>query len=378
MPGYISEIDYFGTSDQEFVEIAVPAGTDVSSYTLVFYETGGSIYNTVSLGSYTGTFGGHDVYVVDQATPGFDSGGDSMGTFYADDAVALVDGDGNVLQFMSWEGNTVTATEGPANGTTSNDEGTQTDSLQSDNGGSSYYAQSTSNKGTIPACYAPGTLIETPEGPRRVETLRVGDEIWTADDGSQTIRWIWDGTTSLEDMDDDGFPVLIQAGSFGVGLPHNDLIVSPQHRILLGGDGALSELFKQEVFVPAKALTMLSGVRFMRGKRAARWLHFSCDRHSVVRANGCLSESLLIGPMVLRNLPHPSRKRLRRLYGQSQASDVLNGPLARVCLTVGEAKRCLSLGRRNWRDIKNLEVIWDNRTKPPSEMHNAEITAQRV
>lgn len=353
MPGYISELDYFGTSDQEFVEIAVPAGTDVTSYALVFYQADGTIYNTVSLGSYTGTFGGQDVYVVNQSTPGFDSGGDSMGTFYPDDAIALVDDSGTVLQFISWEGNTVSAIEGPASGMSSTNAGFTGESLQSDDGGASYYAQSNSNEGSIPACYAPGTLIETPLGQRLIEDLRLGDQIWTADNGAQTIRWIWNGIETSEDAEDDNYPVLIQANALGPKLPNKELIVSPQHRILVGAGGQLESYFAYEVFVPAKSLTSLPGVRFMRGKSKIRWLHFSCDNHEVVRANGCLSESLYLGPVILRDLPREFLGKLRGFHANSASDAALNGPLARRCLTVGEVKDSLN---GNTRHIKHAKL----------------------
>ncbi|MGC1487703.1 MAG: Hint domain-containing protein [Albidovulum sp.] len=341
MPGYISELDYYGTSDKEFVEIAVPTGTDVSNYSLVFYQANGTIYGTVSLGSYTGTFAGQDVYVVDQSTPGFDSGGDPRGTFYPNDAIALVDDNGTVLQFISWQGYTVTAIEGPADGTSSTSAGFTGETLQSDDGGATYYAQSTANKGSIPACYAPGTMIDTPLGLRLVEQLCVGDLIWTADNGAQAIRWIWDATTPLEDASADAYPVLIQAGALATGLPDNDLIVSPHHRIIVGAAGQLEDHFECEVFVPAKSLTSLPKIRFMRGKAVMRWLHFSCDRHEVVRANGCMTESLYLGPMVLRNLPRKTLKLLRAAHAPSPHADALNGPLARQCLTDGQVKRSL-------------------------------------
>lgn len=337
MPGYISEFDYFGTSDQEFVEIAVPTGTDVSAYALVIYQFDGMIYKTLPLQNLTGTFGGQDVYLIDQSTTGFDSAGDPTGTFYPDDAIALVDSSGTVLQFISWEGNTVTAAEGPANGTTSTSVGTIDQSLQSDDGGASYYAQSSANPGTIPACYAPGTLIETPQGLRRVENLRVGDRIWTADSSAQTIRWIWDGIDSLDGVEDSNYPVLIRAGALGPDLPSADLVVSPQHRILVGAAGQLENHFPREVFVSAKSLTSVPGIRLMRGKTAMRWLHFACDNHEVVRANGCLSESLYLGPMVVKTLP----KRLLRTLRGAIADPWSGMPTARECLTVGQVEQSL-------------------------------------
>jgi hypothetical protein len=52
MPDYISELKCFGTSDLEFGEIAAPTGTDVSSHRLVFYQSNGTTYNTVTNGMY--------------------------------------------------------------------------------------------------------------------------------------------------------------------------------------------------------------------------------------------------------------------------------------------------------------------------------------
>ena len=341
LPGYISEFKYFGTSNVEFVEIAVPTGTDVSGYTLQFYQGNGTNYKTVSLGTFSGTFAGQDVYVFDQSTPGFDSSNDPSGTFYSNDAIALVDDSGTVIQFVSWEGNTINAIEGSANGLSSTNVGSGLDSIQSDDGGATYFAQSNSNKGSIPACYAPGTVIDTCQGPRRIEDLREGDQIWTADNGAQTIRWIWRGTIALDHVGETGFPVLIKAGALAPGVPHADLIVSPQHRILVGGSGQLGDHFEDEVFVPSKSLTNLPGIRFLRGRKSMHWVHFSCDRHEVVRANKCWSESLYLGPMVMRKLPRNLRAKVGAEHQGTPSLDALNGPLARRCLTVGQAERAL-------------------------------------
>lgn len=338
MPGYISEIDYFGTSDQEFVEIAVPTGTDVSSYTLVFYQADGTTYKTTSLGTYSETTAGQDVYVVDQSTPGFDSGGDPTGTFYPDDAVALVDDTGTVLQFISWDGNTVNAIEGPANGTSSTNAGVLGESLQSDDGGTTYYTQSTSNKGSIP-CYAPGTMIDTPNGARAVETLRPGDLVLTADHGPQPILWVRSSDHAVDGAQVAGAPVLIQAGALGAGRPAQNLIVSPQHRILVGGGGQLTQYFDEQAFVPAKALTGLPSIRHLIDKTNMSWVHFACDRHEVVMANGCYSESLLLGPMVLNGLSHRERTILEGIYGPAiKEPAALNGPAIHNCLKAGEVR----------------------------------------
>ncbi|MEM6375589.1 MAG: Hint domain-containing protein, partial [Pseudomonadota bacterium] len=92
-------------------------------------------------------------------------------------------------------------------------------------------------------CYAPGTLIETDNGPRPVEDLKAGDRVLTLDRGPQTILWVRAGNEYLETKERDQKPVLIAPGALGRGLPERSLIVSPQHRIFAGGQGQLDHVF---------------------------------------------------------------------------------------------------------------------------------------
>lgn len=336
MAGFISEFRYIGGTSVEFIEIAVLAGTDVSGYSVVIYNSDGTVAHTYSLTTVQSTSGGNDVYVLDSGTAG-----------YADilngQAIALIDDTGTVDQFVSFGGSTVTATSGPAAGETSTNVGSVGfgQSLQSDDGGASYYTQTAPNKGTVP-CYAPGTMIDTPDGPRAVETLRPGDLVLTLDHGPQPIRWLRSGDHPLVEVEVDGKPVLIAAGALGDDLPAQDLIVSPQHRILVGGGGQLTDYFDAEVLAPAKALTSLPGIRHMKGKSKITYIHFACDRHEVVTANGCLSEALLLGPMVVSAVTTRERQTLARIFGTAVLPEMaLNGPPSRECLAVGTVQRYL-------------------------------------
>ena len=343
MAGYISEFNYYGDSNLEFIEVALPQGTDPSDYTVTIYDYNGNVVNSFSLGTSVATIAGQDVYLIDSSSPGFPTA-DPTGNLYPDDAISLDDGT-SVVQFISYWGNTVTATEGPANGLTSTDVGTITtgESLQSDNGGTSYYEQSTDNPGSIPACYAPGTLIETVDGPRAVEQLMVGDLVLDETGKPHPIRWIWSGTEALEPDNDSKAPVLISQGALGPGCPARDLIVSGQHRILLNNQDVY-DLLQSAVFFPAKALTVLPGIRFMLGKRVIEWWHFACDRHLVITAEGALSESLLLGPMVVRSLNHRQRLQVTRVFGRNETADgaPLNGAPAYPCMCAGQALKLLN------------------------------------
>src|SRR5688572_28775684 len=108
---FINEMHYdnTGADTGEFVEIAGPAGTNLTGYQIVLYNgAGGAPYDTKSLsGSIPNQMNGFGTVIQTYA-----------GTFQngAPDGVALVR-DGAVLQFLTYEGSFV-AVGGPANGLT--------------------------------------------------------------------------------------------------------------------------------------------------------------------------------------------------------------------------------------------------------------------
>ncbi|MCH9824026.1 MAG: Hint domain-containing protein, partial [Alphaproteobacteria bacterium] len=105
----------------------------------------------------------------------------------------------------------------------------------------------------------------------------------------------------------------------------------------------LQNIFTQEAFASAKSLTGLSGIRHMKGKSQITWVHFACDQHEVVRANGCWTESLLLGPMVVNGLSPAERQALANIFGRRPTPNkILNGPPARSYLSVSAVKQqCL-------------------------------------
>ena len=116
---FINELHYDnnGTDSGEFVEIAGPAGTDLTGYSVVLYNgSGGASYDTDSLTglSLTDEQNGYGTVRVAYASNGIQNG--------SPDGVALVDGSGAVLQFLSYEG-VFAATNGAASGLTSTDIG---------------------------------------------------------------------------------------------------------------------------------------------------------------------------------------------------------------------------------------------------------------
>ena len=196
-------------------------------------------------------------------------------------------------------------------------------------------------------CFAEGTMIETADGPRRVEDISADDVVMTEDKGAQSVTWTRAKWHPIERGDDADYPVLIAAGALGPNRPAADLIVSPQHRILVGGQGQLEALFSDEVLVPAKALVSLPGIRQMKGKKGIRWVHFALEAHELVQANGCVTESLLLGPMVTNGLTADENDQLQKIYGPiPEDGSAMNGEPVRPLMGAGKARRAIDATRR--------------------------------
>jgi predicted extracellular nuclease len=115
---FINEIHYDNSSTDtgEAIEIAGPAGTDLTGWRLVRYNGAtGAVYGTDALSGTISDMGsGFGVVVLNYPVNGLQNG--------SPDGVALVDSSNAVMQFLSYEGS-FTAIEGPANGLTSTDIG---------------------------------------------------------------------------------------------------------------------------------------------------------------------------------------------------------------------------------------------------------------
>lgn len=169
-------------------------------------------------------------------------------------------------------------------------------------------------------CFTPGTAIATPRGEKLVEELKVGDKVITRDNGLQEIRWIGQRMLSGEELAKSPHlrPVLIRAGSLGHGLPERDMLLSPQHRILLNSDRAALYFEEREVLAAAKHLVGIEGVSQVE-TRAATYIHFMCDQHEVVLSNGTWTESFQPGEQVLDGMGAAQRDEIYDLFPELRA-----------------------------------------------------------
>ncbi len=175
-------------------------------------------------------------------------------------------------------------------------------------------------------CFTPGAMIATEQGERSIETLQVGDRVFTRDHGMQPIRWIGRRSVAAEGR---LAPVLIAPTVMrGQSAP---LLVSPQHRLLFTGYRAELLFAEREVFVSAAHLVDGTAVTRRPGG-VVTYLHLMFDNHEVIYANGVPTESFHPGEEAINGVDAAAREELFRIFPELRADLSQFGRTARRCL----------------------------------------------
>ena len=136
----------------------------------------------------------------------------------------------------------------------------------------------------ITICFMAGTMIRTPEGERAIETLKRGDLVVTTDGVAKKICWLGRQTISSIFADPvRSWPIRIKAGALGENCPSRDLLVSPDHAVLIEG-----------AMIHAGAL--VNGSSILRETRVPRnfvYYHVELDDHSLIFAENTPAETFI-------------------------------------------------------------------------------------
>jgi len=164
-------------------------------------------------------------------------------------------------------------------------------------------------------CFTTGSRIATDRGEIPVEALRVGDRVMTRDNGFQEIRWKGRRDVSHAElaMIPEWTPVKIAAGALFDQVPETDLMVSPNHRILITGERAALFFGENEVLVAAKHLIGMAGVEWTNPDTVS-YYHILFDRHEVVLSNGAWTESFQPADYTLRSIGGNQRSEIFDLF----------------------------------------------------------------
>lgn len=191
----------------------------------------------------------------------------------------------------------------------------------------------------IAICVQRGTMIDTASGPIAVEDLQLGTRVRTVDSGYQPVRWIGSRVLDREDLNHapELRPIRLSKGSLAPGSPSRDLLVSPQHRILMTGWKAELYFGQPEVLAPAKALVNDRDIRIARDVEDVEYFHILFDRHEIMMTNGAPTESFFPGDYVLDALDRTIQDELYAIFPHLERGGRGFGPAARAAVRPGDA-----------------------------------------
>lgn len=188
-------------------------------------------------------------------------------------------------------------------------------------------------------CFTPGTFIRTAGGTKLIEDLRPGDAIATKDNGTQEI--LWTGHRRMTGARLHAMPhlrpVRFRAGALGLGRPEEDLLVSPQHRMLVQGAAAMALFNTPEILVAAEDLVNDHTIHVDLTQREVTYIHILLERHQVIWANGLETESFHPSNTALDTVEPQQRARLLQLLPGLAENPHVYGDYARRNLSGSEA-----------------------------------------
>lgn len=134
-------------------------------------------------------------------------------------------------------------------------------------------------------CFAPGTLITTPQGQIPVEHLRPGDRLTTADGRVVPILWVGHQTVSKARAGAHMQPVRITANALRPGIPSADLTVTADHGFAVDG-----------YLITAAALVNHRTIRFVPLDTlpdTLTYYHVETATHDILLANDAPAETFV-------------------------------------------------------------------------------------
>jgi Hint domain len=188
-------------------------------------------------------------------------------------------------------------------------------------------------------CFTPETRLLTPDGARQIRDLRPGDLIQTRDNGAQPV--LWTGHRRMSGARLYAMPHLrpirFRAGALGIGRPEDDLLVSPQHRMLIKGAAAQALFNTPEVLVAAEDLINDGSIMVDHALREVTYVHILLENHNIVWANGLETESFHPSNTALDTVEASQRAGLLNILPGIEANPHAYGDYARRNISASEA-----------------------------------------
>lgn len=140
------------------------------------------------------------------------------------------------------------------------------------------------------ACFLAGSMVRTPDGDVAVEDLQIGDQVTAFDwqnNAEVTRPVVWAGKAHcnvrphLPD-DEAGYPIRLLKNAIADGVPYKDMLITAEHCLFFDGK-----------FVPARMLVNGRSIFYDKAITSYEYYHIETEQHSVITADGMLTESYL-------------------------------------------------------------------------------------
>lgn len=176
---------------------------------------------------------------------------------------------------------------------------------------------------TLPALGLTGSAsLRTPCGGRRAENIRKGDLIVTRDNGLQAVRLVFTRTVTEAEIaaDPSLAPVRLKPRSIGPMMPQRDLLVAPDHKVLVPGYRLADMPDTASYLIPARDVAGASDEAFLdRATGDVTYYNIVFDDHQVFCANGLPVESYVPTEKAVTGLDPAVKADLEATFSQRSA-----------------------------------------------------------
>jgi hypothetical protein len=213
-------------------------------------------------------------------------------------------------------------------------------------------------------CFVSGTRIATPSGERPIEDLAAGDLVVVETEAERCHRpvsWIGKHRVNLSgDLHWDLLaPIRIRADAIAEGRPSRDVLVAPDHGLLLDG-----------VLVPAWKLINDMTVVQDKGRHSVDYYQLELEKHGILLADGLPAESYFASDRRIRPADAGGANvQSSRIWEQERCAPRLTDPLISRQIwqrLASRAEECgFTPGQVTTQRDPNLRIIIDGREVKP-------------
>jgi antigen 43 len=136
-------------------------------------------------------------------------------------------------------------------------------------------------------CFMSGARVRAARGEIEIDQIEPGDEVVVVRNGQETLEPVkWIGHTYVDiaryEYPEEAAPIRFLAGAIAENQPARDLIVSPEHCLIIDG-----------LCVPAKLLVNGGSIVSERGRAPFTYYHLELEKHGILLAENTPTESYL-------------------------------------------------------------------------------------